>query len=178
MKAFTEILNRRRAEPRRSGLCMGRGDPTRPAFVAASPLHLGSRGRNARGVGLLDALIALAILAFGLIGMTRMQTGLVRQATESEHRLVAAQLGDELLSTMRVDVDNVDCYRLPAGGVCASAEAKARADDWKARALAALPGSPTATAVLAGDRMLVTLTWTGRVADDARKLEVTTDARP
>ncbi|MEZ5619859.1 MAG: pilus assembly protein PilV [Burkholderiaceae bacterium] len=178
MKACVDVPNRRRAEPCRSGLCGSRGAPTRPAFVGASPFRRGRRGREARGVGLLDALIALAILAFGLIGMTRMQTGLVRQATESEHRLVAAQLGDELLSTMRVDVDNVDCYRLPAGGVCASAEAKARADDWKARALAALPGAPTATAVLAGDRMLVTLTWTGRAAEDARKLEVTTDVRP
>ena len=148
-----------------------RPDPSRTGAVARGP-------RRLRGVGLLDALIALAILAFGLLGMTRMQTGLVRQASESQARLTAAQLGDELLSTALVDVDNAACYTLPAAGACASAAALARAEDWRLRALAALPGDPTATAALVDDRLTVTLTWTGKTAEDPRTLEVTTDVRP
>jgi len=136
-------------------------------------------GRHgARGVGLIDGLIALAILAFGLLAMTRMQTNLVRQASESQSRTVAAQLGDELLSTALVDVDNAACYTLPAAGACASVAARARADDWRLRALAALPGTVDAGATLLNDRLTVNLTWTGKESNDARTLEVTTDVRP
>jgi Tfp pilus assembly protein PilV len=120
----------------------------------------------------------MAILAFGLLGLTRMQTAVVRQATDSQVRLTAAQLGDELLSTAIVDVDNATCYTLPATGTCVSAAARARADAWQLRALGELPGSPTATAVLAGDRLTVILTWTGKTVEEARSLEVTTDVRP
>ena len=35
-----------------------------------------------RGVSMIDALIAIAILSFGLIGMTRMQGRMVSAATE------------------------------------------------------------------------------------------------
>lgn len=136
------------------------------------------RRATGRGVGLLDALIALAILAFGLLGMTRMQTNLVRQSTESQARLTAAQLGDELLSTAIVDVGNAACYTLPAAGACASATAASAAEAWEARVKATLPGDVTATSTLAGARLTVNLSWTGKTADEARTLEATTDVRP
>ena len=134
--------------------------------------------RASRGVGLLDAMIALAILGFGLLGLTRMQTNLVRQATETQSRTVAVQLADELLSTALVDVDNATCYTVPETGACASPNARARTDAWAVRALDNLPGTASATAVLAGDRLTVTLGWTGRDSEDPRTLEVTTDVRP
>lgn len=130
-----------------------------------------------RGVGLIDALIAMAILAFGLLGMTRMQTSLVRQSTESQTRLTAAQLGDELLGTVRVDLGNVGCYTLPDPGTCTSVAARARATDWKTRTVAALPGTVTAVAALAGDQFTVTVTWTGKDTGETRTLEATTDVR-
>jgi type IV pilus assembly protein PilV len=134
--------------------------------------------RYLRGVGLFDGMIALAILSFGLLGLTRMQTNLVRQATETQARTAAVQLADELLSTALVDVDNAACYTVPAAGVCASPNARARADAWAVRALDNLPGTGAATAVLAGDRLTVTLGWTGKDSQDPRSLEVTTDVRP
>ncbi len=133
--------------------------------------------RPVRGVGLIDALIALAILAFGLLGMTRMQTSLVRQSTESQTRLTAAQLGDELLGTVRVDLGNVGCYTLPNAGTCNSVPARTRATDWKTQTLAALPGTVTAEAELAGDLFTVTITWTGKETGETRALEATTDVR-
>lgn len=134
--------------------------------------------RSARGVGLFDALVALAILAFGLLGMTRMQTSLVRQASESQARLAAAQLGDELLSTALVDVENAACYTWPATGTCASQAARDRTEDWNDRVTAALPGTVEAGAVLADDQLTVTITWTGKESGEERTLEVTTDVRP
>lgn len=137
-------------------------------------------GRSAgrmRGLGLIDAMIALAILAFGLLGMTRMQTNLVRQSTESQARLTAAQFGDELLSTVLVDVDNAGCYTLPDAGACASDAARARAEDWQDRVLAALPGEVEASAAIDDQRLTVTINWTGKESGQTRTLEVTTDVR-
>ncbi|MCB1994348.1 MAG: pilus assembly protein PilV [Burkholderiaceae bacterium] len=131
-----------------------------------------------RGMGLIDALIALALLAFGLLGMTRMQTSLVRQSTESQARLTAAQLGDELLSTVLVDVANAGCYTLPDAGTCPSETARARAEDWEARVVAALPGDVEATSALAMGQFTVTITWTGKDSGETRTLEATTDVRP
>jgi type IV pilus assembly protein PilV len=129
-------------------------------------------------MGLFEGLIALAILSFGVLGMTRLQVNLVRQATETQSRAVAVQLADELLSTALVDVDNAACYTVPAAGGCASASARNRAEAWETRALATLPGTATASATLAGDRLTVRLGWTGKSAEEARTLEVTTDVRP
>lgn len=138
-----------------------------------------TRRRLPRGVGLTDALIALAVLAFGLLGLTRMQGKLIVQSTEAQHRMVASQFTDELLNTMLVDSANAQCYSLPAKGTCGSTVARARADDWKARALAALPGNPTATSEIdtATNRMTVRLTWLFKDDTEPRTHEVISDIR-
>jgi type IV pilus assembly protein PilV len=139
-----------------------------------------ARLRLSRGVGLLDALIAMAILAFGMLGMTRLQARMVSQATETQTRMTAMQLGDELLNSAIVDVANAACYTVPQVGVCAKASAKNQTTDWVNRSKAALPGAPTAGAVLdaATGRMTVTLTWTGKESGEVRTLVAVTDVRP
>ena len=134
--------------------------------------------RTARGIGLLDALIALALLGFGLLGMTKLQTNLVRAGSESAARLTAAQLGDELLSTALVDVDNAACYTLPASGTCNSEVAADSTADWETRVAAALPGEVVATSTLDDDQLTVSISWTGKESGESRTLEVTTDVRP
>jgi type IV pilus assembly protein PilV len=132
---------------------------------------------GARGVGLFDALIALAILGFGLLGMTRLQANLVRQSSESQARMTAVQLGDELLSTALVDTGNAACYTLPAEGVCGSAVAAERVEEWESRVKASLPGTVEATVELDDDLLTVTIRWTGKESGEERTLEVTTDVR-
>lgn len=133
------------------------------------------------GMGLLDALVALGILAFGLLAMTRFQTKMVAQASESQMRLVAAQLADELMSLALVDGANAGCYTLPNPGACSNATAKARAQDWKTRVGTSLPsgGATSAlTAVGAQQRFSVSIVWAARDKDDPqRKLEATTDVQ-
>lgn len=133
--------------------------------------------QHSRGVGLIDALIALAILSFGLLALTRFQTRLVTQATESQERLTAVQLGDEFLNTVIVDTANRGCYELPASSACGSVLAAARAASWAERAVAALPASATAGAVLSGDQLIVTLTWTGKDSQETRTQTGRTDVR-
>jgi type IV pilus assembly protein PilV len=133
-----------------------------------------------RGVGVLDALIALVILSFGLLAMTRFQSRMVAQTTESQSRLVATQFGDELLSTVLVDVRNAACYTLPQTGTCASATAKTNTQAWATRLAAALPPPVTSGAVIdaATGRMTLAITWTGKASQDTRQLQVVTDVRP
>lgn len=138
-----------------------------------------ARRRPGRGSGLLDGLIALAILAFGMLAMTRFQGRMVAQTTEAQSRQVATQFSSELLATVLVDGPNAACYTLPQTGTCSNSAAIVRAADWATRAAAALPGTVTSSATLnAGTgRMTVVLTWTGKDSGDTRRLEAVTDVR-
>lgn len=132
-----------------------------------------------RGVSLIDALIAIAILSFGLIGMTRMQGRMVTSATDAQLRTTAVGLADELLNTVLVDNTNAACYTLPQVGACTSAAATARTTDWSGRVGAALPGTVTRTITLDAvtGRMAVNIGWTAREGADPRLLSVVTDVR-
>lgn len=135
------------------------------------------RRRQARGVGLIDALIAMAILSFGLLALTRFQGRMVAQTTEVQSRAAALQLADELMSTALVDPDNLACYTVPAAGACASAVARASTDAWAARTLGALPGTTTATSTQVGTRLTVVIGWTGKESQDPRQLTAVTDVQ-
>ncbi len=134
--------------------------------------------RFCRGMGLFDALIALAILSFGMLGLTRFQGRMVTQATEVQARSLAAQAADELLNTALVDVDNAACYTWPAAGVCANAAARGSTALWAYRATGTLPGTTTSAATLDNGRLTVVLTWTGKDSQEQRRLEAATDVRP
>lgn len=137
------------------------------------------RRRAQRGITLMDGLIALALLSFGLIGVSRMQSRMVTAATDAQLRTTAVQLADELLNTVLVDGANAACYTQPAAGTCGSPQAQATLATWDARAAAALPGTVTRTVTLdAGTgRMTVSLGWTARDSADPRLLNVVTDVR-
>jgi len=150
------------------------------------PSRAGSRALQ-RGIGLLDGMAALAVLAFGMLAMTGFQNKLVAQSTEAQHRMVASQLADELLNTALVDsTSNTVCYVLPAPGGCPAGGANALVftNDWKARALASLPNAANPVVTSAGTgRLTVTLTWTwtskngGNTAAEPRTHTVISDSR-
>lgn len=134
--------------------------------------------RAARGFGLIDALIALAILAFGLLALTRFQSRMVAASSEAGGRTIALQASEELLSSVLVDNLNAACYTLPQVGACGSVTAKTRTSEWAARTATALPGTVTTGAVLGADsRLKVTITWTGKESAESRRLETITDVR-
>lgn len=135
--------------------------------------------RRSRGFGLIEALVALALLAFGLLAMTRFQTRMIAGATETQGRLNALQFADELIASVLVDPANAACYTLPRAGGCTSATAGTRTDEWAARVAAALPGTVTTVSTLDGatGRLRVAISWTGKESGEARTLEATTDAR-
>lgn len=150
--------------------------------------------RPRRGLGLLDALIALFILSFGMLAMTRFQSRVIAQGSESQARLIATQQADELLGMALIDpvtvtgsvtTSNGPCYAVPTAAGCIDTAAAARAAAWAVSAAQALPGgNGTAGAVwnAANNQLTVTLTWTGRSmqageAPDNHQLSATTDVR-
>jgi type IV pilus assembly protein PilV len=130
-------------------------------------------------MGLLDALIALVILSFGILGMTQFQSRMVLAASESQSRAVAVQLSEELLNTAVVDPANAACYTAPPMGGCGNAGASARTQAWAASAAERLPAPASAGAALdANGRLAVTLTWWGKESQEQRTLVGVTDVRP
>lgn len=146
-----------------------------PLDARAAPLAGAARGQ--RGIGLLDALIGLALLSVGMLALAGFQTKLVAQTTEAQSRAQAMQHANELLNTALVDPANLDCYSLPASGNCASAAARAKTDQWGQSVLQQLPGALTAQATRDGTRLTVLIEWTREPAAETRRLQVTTDVQ-
>jgi type IV pilus assembly protein PilV len=137
------------------------------------------------GVGLVEAMVALAILAFGMLGMMRMQARLVAQGTESQNRIVATQITDQLFAMAIVDPDHASCYTHgPVASDCPEANpARTATSNWAAEAAARLPGFKSATSALNAGRLTVTLTWTGKSVQesqrpDSHQVVITSDVRP
>jgi type IV pilus assembly protein PilV len=135
------------------------------------------RARAQRGLGLIDALAALVILAFGMLSLTRMQARVVAQSTEAQQRVQAVAVADNLLGFVAVDAANAACYQIPAGGTCGSPAAAAHASSWAASAVAMLPSAAASAVLDANGTFTVHLRWQGKETQDNRRLEVTTDVR-
>ncbi len=147
-------------------------------MVALHHALLRARRRQWRGHSLLDALIALALLSFGLLGLTKLQTRTLSQATEAQSRATAAALADELMSSALVDASNRNCYTLPTSGTCASSTASTLASGWATRVGTSLPsGAATSTYTSSSGQLQVVITWTGKSTGDTRSLTATTDVR-
>lgn len=137
---------------------------------------------------MLEALIAMVVLVFGLLGMSRFQAKVIKAGTDGQVRLQAMRLGDQLANLAQIDLPaNINCYTLPAVGACPNAAARQAADAWRTAVLAALPGDVTATSVYAAatNRLTIRIGWTGKLQqelDDADTyspvVEVATDVRP
>jgi type IV pilus assembly protein PilV len=137
--------------------------------------------RPPRGMSLVDALIGMSLMAFGMLALAGFQTRMVAQTTEAQTRAVAMQFANELLNTALVDPDNLACYSFPAAGACASAVARNNTLLWGQRVGNDLPGPVAVTATQVGTRMTVVIGWSGKAtAEDAavaRRLQVETDVQ-
>ncbi len=142
--------------------------------------------RRQRGVTLLDALIAIVLLAFGLLGLVGLQARLLKAGTDAQYRIVAAALADRLLGMALVDATNAACYTLPAITTlpCNSITASNARAQWQLDldvlpAAAATVELTTVTGASTGSQqqLRVQIEWTSKEDGRTRSLEAYTDVR-
>lgn len=104
-----------------------------------------------RGSVLLEALIAIVIFSFGILGLIGIQASAVGLSIDAKYRADAAYLANQIVSQMWVDRANMDSYAHHAtGSVCsptgaASVNTKvydgANSGSWAFQVAQALPGA-------------------------------------
>lgn len=114
-----------------------------------------SRNRpRQRGIALIEALVAILIFAFGIIGLVGLQAAMTRAQGTAKLRADAVYLGAQLMGAMWADRSHVGSYD---SANCASYNP---CKDWLAKVQSGLPGgAATISATSSGDVSL-TVTWT------------------
>jgi type IV pilus assembly protein PilV len=150
---------------------------------------IANRPRHQAGFSMIEVLIALVVLAFGLLGLALMQTLNLRYTQSAQQRTLAVNLASELLDTMRANRSQIGAYAMGeadfagvdfAGG-CGTfdpATAAANVERWKCEVKEALgPESYAEVDVSDAPTVLVTVFWTEAETDnlaDGGKIELET----
>ena len=133
--------------------------PTPPCSLLSKPRRGVGRTaqarRGLRGVSLIEALIAILIFAFGVLGMVGLQASMTRAQTSSKFRADAATLASEVIGLMWIDRGQLANY---ATANCSNHDPCL---DWKNKVAKLLPGSTVAVAADGSTGAVdITLTWT------------------
>jgi len=121
----------------------------RPSRRTAAP------GQRAdRGFMLIEALVALLIFAFGVLGIVGLQASMTKAQTQSKSRADASLLVQQLLGSMWSDTPNLAAYST------ANCAGYARYSEWAARVAAALPNGAATVDVGALPLVAISITWT------------------
>lgn len=127
-----------------------------PRFVARQ------HGCRQQGFTLLEVLIAMVVIAVGLLGLLAMQVYSVKGNDSAYLRSQATILAYDLVDTMRAGHEATMDGDYDDGG--------ARRANWDAQLVALLGAGASATVVRNNNRVRVTITWSddrGAVTDDA-----------
>lgn len=132
------------------------------------------RRRAQRGIALVEALIAVVILAIGLIGTLGLQLHSQKALADAGMRSEATIAASELIGLMNTDLDHLGDYALVAGG-----QPNARIAVWHAALVNHLPGATASIAVApetGTERTAVTIVieWKRSETDEANKHSIVT----
>lgn len=137
-----------------------------------------SKLTNQSGSSLIESMISIVILSFGVLGIARLQTGMLVQSMDAQSRVAASALAEDLLSMVRIDTANAPCYTLPAQGACGSQFALSQVNAWAKRASSVIPGVLSYAASMPdATQFSVQVTWASKAFKEARNLQVLTDVR-
>ena len=111
--------------------------------------------RQQRGIALMEALIAILIFAFGVLGLVGLQATMSRAQGAAKCRADAAFLGSQVIGMMWADRNHLGSYTT---GNCTS---YAPCSDWKAKVANTLPGGDFDLSYTASSGVVaLTVTWT------------------
>ena len=134
-------------------------------------------GQSQRGVMLIEALVAIAIFSFAILGIVGLQATAIRTVRDADYRAKASLFANQLVGRMWVDRYNIPTYALNAdvNTVCpagSNASANAAVTEWLdslggADNPGALPGAAQLRQkVLVGADNTVTLTLCWQTPQD------------
>jgi type IV pilus assembly protein PilV len=123
------------------------------------------RRRGQRGVALLEALIAILLLAIGLLGTIGLQARAYSALSEAGLRAEATLATEKLLGVMGNDQANIGDYALAAG-----ARPNARLDAWYQETQSRIPGAAVVIVVapaasVSGFEVDMTISWTRKAGE-------------
>lgn len=127
--------------------------------------------RPQRGFGLIEVLVAIVILAFGMLGLLGLQTRSLGLNQSSLYRSQATALTDDILDRMRVDRVNARAGRWNtgltshSGSISGTNLYETDLQEWKLQIEALLP-SGEASITVNGTQVTVVVQW-----DDSRGRE-------
>lgn len=157
------------------------------AMTKRRAVSIGSHAiHRAQGFSLIEVLIALLILAFGLLGLAFLQVLNVRYTQSAQQRTIATNLAYEALDLIRINQVASDQYdglafdstsvTIPPGGcnrvvgAVDSSDAATNIERWQCEVVASLPAGRGTVAVAADGITTVTIAWSddvGRADEDA-----------
>lgn len=122
------------------------------------------------GFSLIEVLIALVVLAVGLLGLALLQTMNLRYTKSAEQRTKAVNLASAILDTMRTNRSEIGAYVVddanfadvdPVGGCSrdASLTAASNIARWMCEVKESLGPEATGTIAVAGSTVSVELRW-------------------
>lgn len=133
-------------------------------------------GARVSGFSMIEVLIALLVLALGLLGFALLQTMNLRYTQSANERTQATNLAYDLLDQMRAnrlsaadyqnatfnagDVAAADCVNRPTGTVTWQQSV----DRWQCQVFATLGEDASAIVTYVGGETVVTLNWGERLA--------------
>lgn len=118
---------------------------------------IGRRKNAARGVMLIEALVALLIFAFGVLGLVGLQAAMTKAQGTAKFRADAAFLAQQVLGSMWSDAP-LASYGAGGGGVVGCA-GNLRCYNWDKKVKSTLPGGSTAITVV-GSEVTIAISWT------------------
>jgi type IV pilus assembly protein PilV len=110
-------------------------------------------GQADRGFVLIEALVALLIFSFGVLGIVGLQASMTKAQSQSKFRADASLLAQQAIGAMWSDTANLASY------ATASCTGHARCNDWKTRVAAVLPNATPTITFLSANEVQVTITW-------------------
>lgn len=121
------------------------------------------------GFSLIEVLVAVVILGFGLLGFALLQTMNVRFVQSANYRTQATNLSYELLDQIRINRIAAALYAGTYTATTATADCQSPTGaaltrdvvmtDWRCRLGKALGDNATATVTRAGDVVTVSVSW-------------------
>jgi type IV pilus assembly protein PilV len=115
-------------------------------------------GRRQQGVAMLEAMIAIVILALGLLGSVGLQARSYSALSDASARAEATIAAEKLLGIMSNDAANVNSYVLSEGGTAGTAVAP-----WLAETKLAIPSAVVSVQVTQQTRramVQISIRWT------------------